>query len=258
MDFVFLIIPKFKILGVIRWNLILYPIIFIGFGRDILSFITWSITKVSWVMLLSLRAEFSPKYQFFIFFSSSPFAINSIWEYFSVPSLISSGFWLHYSDYNTFKNIVVNDTACSLFLWGSKYNFFENNILPSITLERYSDHNVFIKNHLWPSFAIPISIQLETSDFNIFKCNNIYGHNIIVGALLKKNKSTQIYNSRFTKWDRNYWGDCFRENHNLLTKFFPKIIIGLFRSIYVPHNKINFPGVINFDWHPANEAYEII
>jgi len=168
-----------------------------------------------------------------------------------------SGIWLHYSNYNTFTNISVNSTACSLFLWQSKYNTFQNNILPSITLEQHSDHNVFIKNHIPSGRNFKFSLQLETSDFNVFKCNNIYGRNFIVGMITKENKSVQLWDSHFTIWDKNYWGDCLREKNKYVTKYFPKIIVGLHRGIYVRFPKINFPSIINFDWHPAIEPYEI-
>ncbi len=168
-----------------------------------------------------------------------------------------SGFWLHYSNYNIFENNTVNRTSCSLFLWQSNYNFFQNNVLPSTTVEQFSDHNIFIKNHIRSSRTYDFSIQLESSDYNVFKCNNIYGRNFITGRFIKENKSVQLWVSHFTIWDKNYWGDCFRENNKQFTKYFPKIIVGLHRGIYVHFPKINFPSIINFDWHPAQKPYEI-
>ena len=75
--------------------------------------------------------------------------------------------------------------------------------------------------------------------------------------IAKENNSVKLWDSHFTVWDRNYWGDCFRDNFKQFTKYFPKIIVGLHRGIYVRFPKINFPSIINFDLHPAEEPFEI-
>jgi parallel beta-helix repeat protein len=167
------------------------------------------------------------------------------------------GFWVDYSNYNIFNNNTVNRTFCSLFLWHSNYNYFQNNVLPCITIEQYSNHNTFIRNDFHPSRPFNFGVQLESSDCNVFKCNNIYGRNFITGLFTKENKSVQLWDSHFTIWDGNYWGDCFRDNNKHFTKYFPKVIVGFHRGIYVPIPKINFPSIINFDWHPADEPYVI-
>lgn len=168
-----------------------------------------------------------------------------------------SGLWLHYSNYNTFKNIVVNRTDCSLFLWHSNYSFFKNNILPSITIEQSSDHNIFIKNHFRSSRSHDFSIQLESSDYNIFKCNNIYGENLLLAAITKDVTAVGMYKSHHTTWKNNYWSTKLREKNNFLANHLPKIIVGLHRGIYVPIPYFNFPSYINIDWHPADESYLI-
>ena len=110
---------------------------------------------------------------------------------------------MNYSNYNIFKNVTVNRTSCSLFLWHSNYNFFQNNILPSITLEQYSDHNIFIKNHFRASRTYDFSIQLESSDYTIFKCNNIYGSNLLLAMKLKNVTAVRMYKLHHTTWNNN-------------------------------------------------------
>lgn len=174
-----------------------------------------------------------------------------------------SGFWLHYSNHNVFRNITVNRTSCSLFLWHSNHNFFQNNILPSVTIEQYSDHNVFVRNLFRSSRTYDFSIQMESSDYNVFKCNNIYGLNLLKAKFLKRmgreNVSViKIYNSHHTIWDRNYWDSWVGLKNSLLAKHVPKVIVGLYRGIYVPFPYFNFPGYVNFDWHPMDEPYSIL
>jgi len=168
-----------------------------------------------------------------------------------------SGFWLHYSNYNIFKNVTVNRTSCSLFLWHSNYNFFQNNILPSITLEQYSDHNIFIKNHFRASRTYDFSIQLESSDYTIFKCNNIYGSNLLLAMKLKNVTAVRMYKSHHTTWDNNYWDNWVGLKNKFFIRHIPKMIVGLHRGIYVPFQHFNFPSYVNFDWHPAQEPYNI-
>ena len=167
-----------------------------------------------------------------------------------------SGLWLHYSNHNIFMNITADGTSCSLFLWHSNYNIFQNNVLPAVTVEQYSDSNVFMKNLFKSSRTYNFSIQLESSDYNVFKCNNIYGVNIVKAILLRAMKVKNVtviklYNSHHTIWDKNYWGDYTG------FKNVPKPIVGLHRAIYVPFNYFNFPSYLNFDWHPVNEPYDI-
>jgi len=168
-----------------------------------------------------------------------------------------SGFWIHYSNYNTFKNIIVNRTSCSLFLWHSNYNFFQNNVLPSTTIEQYCDHNIFIKNHFRSSRSYKFSIQLECSDYNIFKYNNIFGTSLILAKIINDVTAVRLFKSYHTTWENNYWGNCLREKYKVLANHLPKIIVGFCRGFYGPMPWFSFPSYINIDWHPADEPYLI-
>jgi len=166
-----------------------------------------------------------------------------------------SGFWIHYSNYNNFKNNIVENASCSMWLWHSSYNFFQNNILLLTTIEQYCDHNIFIKNCFFPGRSYKCSLQIECSNYNIFKFNNIYGTNLLPALILDDAMSVRMYKSRHTIWDRNYWDSWVGLKNKIFVKHMPKIIVGLHRSIYVPAPRFNFPSYVNFDWHPAKEPH---
>ncbi len=52
------------------------------------------------------------------------------------------------------------------------------------------------------------------------------------------------------KWHNNYWDDWIGIDHKIIALLFPKIIFGILID------KTNIP-LINFDWHPAKQSYNI-
>ena len=144
----------------------------------------------------------------------------------------------------------------SVEIHGNK-NTIEDNMLTYYSgedgsgLHVYGTENVILRNSI-NSFSW-VGIELSSSSRNnIISDNNIINNN---NAIILSGKFNQIINNNFinnshnaffyflsffNKWDGNYWDS---------PRFIPYPIIGrLFLSI-IPW--------INFDWHPAQEPYDI-
>ena len=128
--------------------------------------------------------------------------------------------------YNTISN---NDAG--IFLYGSSNNTISGNIITNyyedIELD-YSLGNTISDNIICNSTFAGINLL---ASFN----NNIHKNNF-----LENNIHAIFYNSYFNSWKGNYWDDW--------TLLFPKPIYGT-AFYWIP--------LINFDWHPAKEPYDI-
>jgi len=170
---------------------------------------------------------------------------------------------LHFDHSN--NNIVCNNTFLhhkhldSIFLDLSKNNIFKYNIVKgygaAITLMRKSNFNMFYKNDL--SSKNLHSMIIDKSNWNKIICNNINGS--FIKKALNKNTlgvSGDVLLSQgafFNKFYKNYWRERILNGKNFI-KHFPKIIFGVGSAIVEPHT---FPIFIDFDFHPANEPYQI-
>jgi len=151
------------------------------------------------------------------------------------------------------------------------YNdFCKNN--EAIHLNCKSGENIIEYNNIQNN-NIGISFYHSTG---IIRCNNIMRNVISVGCISLVEKVDAIANTSLLvnreKWDKNYWG--------LLKTIFPKTIVA-FVIIYIRipdttialkntcNTAIDFPVIlagirpvwvvptIQFDWHPAQEPYDI-
>ncbi|MBN2603564.1 MAG: hypothetical protein JXA91_05495 [Candidatus Thermoplasmatota archaeon] len=144
-------------------------------------------------------------------------------------------------------------------LWigdGSKVKnnlFRDNEVGISLQLDSTSSNpciiskNNFIQNHIHSTFGLTYSLKISKY-FSLLSKNN----------LIKKYMSTNIFNPTNKnlltniKWDGNYWdnwigiGPKFIFGSIYLGGFFPRFFL-FFR----------FLPMINFDWHPAKEPYNI-
>jgi parallel beta-helix repeat protein len=73
---------------------------------------------------------------------------------------------------------------------------------------------------------------------------NSFAVNISMNTFMKNNVHARFYNKYIsgTTWNQNYWGRL---------RMFPKPIFGMENSYET------FPTMIQFDWHPAQEPYDI-
>ena len=150
-----------------------------------------------------------------------------------------SGIFFHYSN----NNFIFNNSILSNKWSGIRLNYACNNIL-SVNIISMNDEyggifigsssdNILSKNSI--SQHKKTGIQLRESNNNIITKNNFLNNKI--HAMLKWG------NHNF--WDENYWNQ---------PRLLPKPIIGYLTisDIFIP-----WPFWINFDWHPAQEPYDI-
>jgi parallel beta-helix repeat protein len=180
-------------------------------------------------------------YQFDIYLSDISYCIVSN------NSIIShnTGLTLEHASFTTISN-----------------NYFYNNIR-AIVMEDSSFNNSilsnYIDNHLQkidtPYESIGIlfidfcgGIQVEKNIIRHWKIGimieNSFGVNISMNTFLENNIHARFYNKFIsgTTWNQNFWGR---------PRVFPKPIFGMENSWAI------FPLMIQFDWHPAQEPYDI-
>ena len=153
---------------------------------------------------------------------------------------------------------VLNKKGCNIFIDSSNNTCIENNSLYVSTIcgiwaSRCTGTN--IQDNI-VSHSFYCGIILETSNnTNIHR--NIIEENKHTGLLLRNSNSNIITSNNFKKeinrrqaffsnsfnndWKGNYWGRC---------RALPKCIFG-------KNGNNGFTPAFNFDWHPAQEPYEI-
>jgi parallel beta-helix repeat protein len=95
----------------------------------------------------------------------------------------------------------------------------------------HSNYNSVFLNEIHASLRNDVDIA--SSFFNTVTHNNME----------KKGNSASFFNSMFNRWDENFWG---------APRLFPKPIVGH----YYINSTIGIPW-FQFDWHPAQEPYDI-
>jgi parallel beta-helix repeat protein len=143
----------------------------------------------------------------------------------------------------------------------SNNNFFDNS--NAIIISAYTDDISILSNHIDNPIRINsygeelIGISVIDRCYNTTIKRNLISH-CEIGLLLEDSSETfvsmntfmknivhaRFYNTHFlTHWDQNYWGR---------SRILPKPIIGIKEFNHF------FPGFIEFDWHPAQEPYDIL
>jgi parallel beta-helix repeat protein len=145
-------------------------------------------------------------------------------------------------------NIITNNLIGihSLFAGAMNHagkNTFRDNHVIGNDLDAFcihSSHNIIQHNHIEDNKG-GISLFINCVD------NTVEENNFINNT----NNAAFCY-SRFNRWKNNYWDDWIGLTHPLL-KLCPKIII---KKIAINQNFTSLPW-FNFDWHPAQEPYDI-
>jgi parallel beta-helix repeat protein len=159
-----------------------------------------------------------------------------------------------------------NDTGIELFA-GCCHNIIKNNNIQNngrgISLYQVCHFNIITGNSISNSTC---SIDLFQSGSNTIEGNNIennkYGLSLYISPknLIKKNnfigneKHAIFAPSWRNIWDANYWDNWIglKLNWPVVQKF-PKVLVGM---LLPPWFTFNLP-YFNFDWHPAQEPYDI-
>jgi len=159
-----------------------------------------------------------------------------------------------------------NDTGIELFM-DCCHNIIKNNNIQNngvgIRLYQLCHFNIITGNSISNSTC---SIDLFQSGSNTIEGNNIennkYGLSLYISGknLIKKNnfigneKHAIFAPSWRNIWDANYWDNWIglKLNWPVVQKF-PKVLVGM---LLPPWFTFNLP-YFNFDWHPAQEPYDI-
>ena len=140
---------------------------------------------------------------------------------------------------STFKN---NDGVLSLLDSDNNVLRFNNisNNFHGILLDYYSKKNEILYNNIIQNQYRGIICEYF-SNRNLIKQNNLIDN---------KGGNAFLIKSFGNKWRNNYWDNWIGLDYKFL-RFFPVMIIGRF------FEKNPLPSLFNFDWHPAEEPYEI-
>jgi len=157
---------------------------------------------------------------------------------FSQNMITGCYFYLSRSKRNIISENTLQNSGSGFSLYLSSSNIFNNNIIKScngidVSL---SWNNRIIKNQI---ISCSLGIDFEGSFFNIIEQNNF----------INNSKNAFFVSSLRNRWIRNYWGE---------STYLLYIIHGYLFSTFVFPDYFNyyFP-LINFDWHPAQEPYDI-
>jgi len=172
-------------------------------------------------------------------------------------------------------NNISNNSAMGIIIHGSNFNVISSNIiakngkynpgnpLGSIIIERTHNTDVYRNHILDNSYGIVLNDANHNNVYlNNFKnCtyaiyhiwtpkNNFYYRNNFIN-----NTHTVETDTWYDKWDKNYWNE---------PRIFPKVIWGR-RMFWIIKPNPYYPGLgfgfklpwPMFDWHPAQEPYDI-
>jgi len=141
-------------------------------------------------------------------------------------------------------------------------NYFFNNT-QAIYLKSNSQNNSillnYIDNPLWAIRHSPVlnGIYLINNNFDTFIEKNFishckigiiieFSHNTVISrnTFMNNTAHARFFNTNFfsNHWSENYWGR---------PRIFPKPILGIKEIDFI------YPGFVEFDWHPAQEPYDI-
>jgi len=157
---------------------------------------------------------------------------------------------MHIKENNIIKGNKIKNNGYGFEFYGDNNLVYENNISFNtgigLCIFDDSDGNSIIRNTIYSNVGIPY-------------VNNAYG--VVVGGNKNIISSNNIikneFNARFwvlplqkNTWDKNYWGNPVW----MKIKVIPGWVVILYLEDF-------FPGIelpwLNFDWHPAQEPYDI-
>lgn len=165
------------------------------------------------------------------------------------------------SDYSTISDNIISVRQFGIALYGCHHNLIGNNVIfdanHAISIVGYSMNNSLVYNRIEntnSSRPCNSGIKIDSGSVNVLLSN--YISNYTFGVFLKDTYSPVITNNTFlhnmvharfyntfsSRWNGNFWGR---------PRVFPKPIFGV-KYIEVP-----IPCFIEFDWHPAQEPYDL-
>jgi parallel beta-helix repeat protein len=163
------------------------------------------------------------------------------------------------SNYNTVVYNIVGDNHNGIVCVNCNYNKIHAN---KITYCQYSAiylsnaSNNEINSNILSSLAYGIDVSFH-SEYNNISMNNISSGRIYYGIFIDDSSFNKIYHNNFLqKTEGAHFFNCIWNNWNenfwYKTRSFPKPIFGV---VYINFT-LGIPW-INFDWHPAQEPYDI-
>jgi len=159
---------------------------------------------------------------------------------------ISNGVELYNSSNNEISDNLIRHSTINILLHWSCENTINNNLIENplgqgIYVFFMSHYNIISNNTFDNS-----SIEIEANGNKII-CNNFVNYPRYAYFVVHNQFFTPQFN--YNKFDRNYWDNWIGLKYTSFSKF-PKVIVGSFdRIIRIP--------VFAFDWHPAQEPYDI-
>lgn len=158
---------------------------------------------------------------------------------------INFGIYLCVSDCNNISKNIISYSPLNIRLYSSHENIISNNLISNGFHRNVQTH--FGNNNIICSNTIANStycgLQIESRGNKVFQNNFINNTEHASFTLF-------LRGFNYNKWDSNYWDNWIGLDYPLLSKF-PKIIKGA-----LTRSKTSFP-VFAFDWHPAQQPYEI-
>jgi parallel beta-helix repeat protein len=165
-----------------------------------------------------------------------------------------------------FDNIFLNNQGGVALFASSANTISENTIGPGYYYNEvgivftYNCHDNIISHNYVQKCLVGIGLQGKCNHNTITDntlCNNYYGvdlyyvfFNVIEkNNFMDNNKSAYFVISFLNRWTKNYWDDWSGKG--------PKLISGLCTYPWDPWNDTKGIPYINFDWHPAQEPYDI-
>jgi parallel beta-helix repeat protein len=162
-------------------------------------------------------------------FSSSAIIINN-----SIEGYGDTGIGVWNSDAIIFSNIVDGDYSSCIFS-GLSNTSIEKNIV-----RNSSTYGIHISDSIYKRGTNIIGNHIQDNSFGIFM-DYCYSINVDHNNFIDNRLNVLFSNCFYTKWNSNYWNR---------PRVLPKPILG-FIWIYP-----SIP-ILNFDWHPSKELYEI-
>jgi len=170
------------------------------------------------------------------------------------------GLCLDYSNNNHIEgNIIIDNDCDGIYLFNSSDNFIQKNEISyngGTGLRIFEgSKNIITNNNIISNSYLGVDIHSNGFIHNLFispnlnrtAClyNTISYNNFIENGFINNGKQAYFQSSYFTDWKMNYWGEPRTKPYPILGK-----TIIFFLVLGIP--------LINFDWYPASEPYDII
>jgi len=207
----------------IRWNHITQN------HRQAIDFYNVSNSTISWNFIYGHYTQYLGAGVHLFHSKNITITRNTIQDnYFGVDCSFSSYTTIYANNIESCENIAI-------FFSNSSWCIISSNILSSfidgVGFTFHSNYNSVFLNDIHASLRN--NVYIASSFFNTVTQNNME----------KKRDSASFFNSMFNRWDANFWG---------APRLFPKPIVGH----YYINSTIGIPW-FQFDWHPAQEPYDI-